>query len=92
MPNVSNKIVNGTTNDVIDDTPKVTPPWRRKIPEPVESQLKNNNTNLSVNEINTQSSIKQSPVTSVTSMKVTEKKLEKDENEEPEEKPRGRFV
>ncbi|OZC06774.1 hypothetical protein X798_06237 [Onchocerca flexuosa] len=26
MPNVSNKIVNGTTNDVIDDTPKVRAP------------------------------------------------------------------
>ncbi|CAG9534631.1 unnamed protein product [Cercopithifilaria johnstoni] len=86
MKNAGDKLINGingTSNDAIDDTPKVIPPWRRKFSE-IETQPKNSNTNTSVNEIRSQSPIKQS---SVTPMNSIEKKLENNENMEPEEKP-----
>lgn len=87
--NTTDKIVNGTngtTNDIINiETSKVIPPWRRKVYE-VESKLKNNNnTNVTVNEMSEQLSIKQSPMASIN---LIEKNLtNNDENVKPEEKP-----
>ncbi|VBB31947.1 unnamed protein product [Acanthocheilonema viteae] len=86
MKNAGNKIINDTNgipNDTINDTPKVIPPWRRKVSE-VKTEPKNNNTNISINTMNAQSPIKQSSISPINSV---EKKLENNENVEVEEKP-----
>uniref|UniRef100_A0A915PR53 Formin-like protein n=1 Tax=Setaria digitata TaxID=48799 RepID=A0A915PR53_9BILA len=91
ISNPTTGIINGTTNNVADNAPKVIPPWRKKVAD-ADSSSKNDNAKIAVKEKSLQySSNGKESVTnqqpSLAPVKSVEKELESNENVEPEEKP-----